>query len=147
MRVPRQPNGVRLGALGGAGAARPADVPAACARDQAPQKAIHPQAHVHIRILLQAPIVNKAGRSVLDGEGWHESAAARRRRFARTGIRGRGWVPRWRKPRISGGLGLTRLVEHRELGAALRPRSEFLPTEPDETSSIMLFRGGGGQLG
>jgi transposase len=31
-------------------------------------------------------------------------------------------------------LGLTRLVEQRELGAALTPRSEFVPTEPDETA-------------
>jgi hypothetical protein len=31
-------------------------------------------------------------------------------------------------------LGLTRLVEQRQLGAALRPRSEFVPTEADETA-------------
>ena len=31
-------------------------------------------------------------------------------------------------------LGLTRLVDQRELGAALTPRSEFVPTEPDETA-------------
>jgi transposase len=31
-------------------------------------------------------------------------------------------------------LGLTRLVEQRQLGAALRPRSEFVPTESDETA-------------
>jgi hypothetical protein len=31
-------------------------------------------------------------------------------------------------------LGLTRLVDPRELGAALTPRSEFVSTEPDEVA-------------
>ena len=31
-------------------------------------------------------------------------------------------------------LGLTRLVEERELGAVLRPRSEFVPTQTTKTA-------------
>jgi len=33
-------------------------------------------------------------------------------------------------------LGLTRLVDQRELAAALTPRSEFLPTEAEEVAEI-----------